>query len=429
VIERYTLEEMGNIWSIENKYRIWLQVEIASCKANAELGIIPEKALKVIEEKADFSVKRIDEIEEKTQHDVIAFLTSISEFVGPDSRYIHLGMTSSDLLDTALALQMKEAGEMVLEKLTKFAGVLKNQALEFKDTIMMGRTHGVFAEPITFGLKLFVWYEETKRNIERIKKAIEAISVGKMSGAVGTYAHLNPEMEILLCNNLGLKPAVTSTQILQRDRHAEFMCALAVLASSLEKFATEIRGLQRTEIHEVEEPFKKGQKGSSAMPHKKNPIFCERMAGIARVVRGNAMVALENITLWHERDISHSSAERIIIPDSFILIDYILEKFTKIIDNLTVYPENMLKNIDRSNGLIFSQQLLLALIEKGLTRENAYKIVQTEAMNSWNNNRPLIEYVKENEKIKEIMTEDEIEHYFNINNFLKHIDTIFKRMD
>jgi len=429
VIERYTLEEMGNIWSIENKYRIWLQVEIASCKANAELGIIPEKALKVIEEKADFSVKRIDEIEEKTQHDVIAFLTSISEFVGPDSRYIHLGMTSSDLLDTALALQMKEAGEMVLEKLTKFAGVLKNQALEFKDTIMMGRTHGVFAEPITFGLKLFVWYEETKRNIERIKKAIEAISVGKMSGAVGTYAHLNPEMEILLCNNLGLKPAVTSTQILQRDRHAEFMCALAVLASSLEKFATEIRGLQRTEIHEVEEPFKKGQKGSSAMPHKKNPIFCERMAGIARVVRGNAMVALENITLWHERDISHSSAERIIIPDSFILIDYVLEKFTNIIDNLTVYPENMLKNIDRSNGLIFSQQLLLALIEKGLTRENAYKIVQTEAMNSWNNNRPLIEYVKENEKIKEIMTEDEIEHYFNINNFLKHIDTIFKRMD
>jgi len=428
VIERYTLKEMGNIWSLENKYRTWLRVEVAACKANAQLGKIPEDSLKTIEKKADFSIKRIDEIEEKTQHDVIAFLTSVAEFVGPDSRFIHLGMTSSDLLDTALALQMKEAGNLILEKLTKFAEVLKKRSAEFKDTIMMGRTHGIFAEPITFGLKLFVWHEETKRNVERLKKAIDVISSGKISGAVGTYAHLDPQLELLLCKELGLKPAAASTQILQRDRHAEFLCTLAILASCLEKYATEIRGLQRTEIHEVEEPFKKGQKGSSAMPHKKNPIFCERVAGLARVIRGNAVVALENITLWHERDISHSSAERVIIPDSCILIDYLLEKFTKIIDNLTVFPENMLKNIDRSNGLIFSQHLLLGLIEKGMTREDAYKIVQAEAMKSWNTNRHLRELIKDNKEVKNVMSEEEIDNLFNINNFLKHIDTIFKRL-
>ncbi|RKY86616.1 adenylosuccinate lyase, partial [candidate division KSB1 bacterium] len=416
MIERYTLDEMGYIWSQENKFKTWLQVEIAACKANHQLGIIPEKSLEIIEKKANFSIKRIKEIEEEIQHDVIAFLTSVAEYVGPESRFIHLGMTSSDLLDTALALLMKQAGELVLKKLNNLSKILKRRSIEFKNTIMMGRTHGVFAEPITFGLKLFVWYEEIKRSINRIKNAIDTISVGKISGAVGTYAHLNPKLEALVCKNLGLKPATVSTQILQRDRHAELMCSLAILAASLEKFATEIRNLQRTEIHEVEEPFKKGQKGSSAMPHKKNPIICERIAGLARLIRTNAFASIENITLWHERDISHSSVERVIIPDNFILTDYILEKFTKIIDNLKVYPENMLKNIERANGLIFSQPLMLTLVKKGMTREEAYKIVQTEAMKSWNNNKHLINYIKENEKIKNILSDKEIEECFNINN-------------
>ncbi len=428
MIKRYTLKEMGEIWEEKNKFDTWLKVEIAVCKSYEKLGVIPKKSMEVIEQKANFDIKRINEIEKEVKHDVIAFLTSVAEYVGEDSRFIHMGMTSSDILDTSLALMMKQAGEILIKKIEKLSDTLKNRALEFKDTVMMGRTHGVHSEPITLGLKLAIWYEETMRNLERIRKSVKTISIGKISGVVGTYAFINPEIEIMTCNELGITPANASSQIIQRDRHAEYMTALAITASSLEKFTTEIRNLQRTEIGEVEEYFSSGQKGSSAMPHKKNPITCERITGLARVIRTNALTAMENICLWHERDISHSSVERIIIPDSTILLDYILYLFTDIIEKLKVYPEKMIENINLSRGLIFSQPLLLELIKKGITREEAYKIVQENSMHARDNKTDLKTVIINDRRVKELLSENEIESCFNIKNFIKNLDYIFKRV-
>jgi adenylosuccinate lyase len=419
---------MGEIWEEKNKFNTWLKVEIAVCKSYEKLGVIPKKSMEVIEQKANFDTKRINEIEKEVKHDVIAFLTSVAEYVGEDSRFIHMGMTSSDILDTSLALMMKQAGEILIKKIEKLSDTLKNRALEFKDTVMMGRTHGVHSEPITLGLKLAIWYEETMRNLERIRKSVKTISIGKISGVVGTYAFINPEIEIMTCNELGITPANASSQIIQRDRHAEYMTALAITASSLEKFTTEIRNLQRTEIGEVEEYFSSGQKGSSAMPHKKNPITCERITGLARVIRTNALTAMENICLWHERDISHSSVERIIIPDSTILLDYILYLFTDIIEKLKVYPEKMIENINLSRGLIFSQPLLLELIKKGITREEAYKIVQENSMYARDNKTDLKTVIINDRRVKELLSENEIESCFNIKNFIKNLDYIFKRV-
>lgn len=427
MIERYTLPEMGAIWSQENKYRKWLDVEICACEALAEMGVIPEDALREIKEKANFTVKRIDEIEAVTNHDVIAFLTCVAEYVGDASKYIHLGLTSSDVLDTALAVQMKEAGEQILRRLEKLREVLLEKAKEHRNTIMIGRTHGIHAEPTTFGLKMLLWVAETERNINRLKNALETVSVGKISGAVGTYANIDPFVEEYVCQKLGLKPAKVSTQVLQRDRHAEFLTTLAVIGSSLDKFATEIRNLQRTDILEVEEYFKKGQKGSSAMPHKRNPITAERISGLARLLRGNAMVAMENVPLWHERDISHSSVERVIIPDSTITLDYMLHKFTGIMVNLIVYPENMKKNIEKTHGLIFSQRVLLALVDKGLTRERAYELVQRNAMRSWNRGEDFKQLLLNDADITAALPENEIEELFDYHYHLKHVDRVYQR--
>ena len=374
---------MGKLWNDENKFAIWLQIEILACEAQAELGVIPKEAVAVIRERAKFDVARIDAIELEVKHDVIAFLTNVGEYVGPESRYIHLGMTSSDVLDTALAVQMKQSAELLLKGLEGLRDILARRAKEFKMTVMIGRSHGIHAEPTTFGLKLALWFDETRRNIVRLQHALESISVGQISGAVGTFEHLSPKVEEYVCAKLGLKPAPVSTQILQRDRHAEYMSTLAVIGSSLEKFATEIRHLQKTEVLEAEEYFSKGQKGSSAMPHKRNPITCERIAGLSRVLRGNAQAALENVALWHERDITHSSVERIVIPDSCILLDYMISLSSNVLDKLLVYPENMRKNIDLTHGLVFSQPVLLALTTKGMKREDAYRVVQKNAMGVW----------------------------------------------
>ena len=367
MIERYTRKEMGKIWEPENRFKKWLDVEIAACEAWAELGEIPKSAVKNIKEKADFDIKRIDEIEAVVKHDVIAFLTSVSEFVGPDSRYIHKGMTSSDVLDTSLALLLKEAGDLIIKDIKSLMAVIKKRAFEHKDTVMIGRSHGIHAEPITFGLKMALWYEEMKRNLERMKRARDVISYGKISGAVGTFANIPPFVEEYVCRKLGLKPAPVSTQIIQRDRHAEYFTTLAMIASSVEKFAVEIRHLQRTEVLEVEEPFTKGQKGSSAMPHKRNPVLSENLTGLARLVRGYANAAMENIPLWHERDISHSSVERVIAPDAAILVDFMLNRFTGLIKDLNVYPENMKKNLDKMKGLIHTQRDLLSSTEKDVS--------------------------------------------------------------
>jgi len=428
MITRYTRPAMGKIWEEENKFKIWLEIEILACEANAELGIIPKDAVDTIRKKASFSIPRILEIENEVKHDVIAFLTCVGEYVGPESRFIHLGMTSSDVLDTALSVQMKQSGELLLEGLFKLRDVLARRAKEFKNTVMIGRTHGIHAEPITFGLKLALWYTETLRNIERLQKAIQTISVGKISGAVGTYQHLDPKVEQYVCEKLGLQPAPVSTQILQRDRHAEFMTALALCGASLEKFATEIRHLQKTEVLEAEEYFSKGQKGSSAMPHKRNPVVCERIAGLARVLRSNALAAMENINLWHERDISHSSVERVIIPDSCIVLDYILADMTRILDTLLVYPEHMLENLNRTHGLIFSQEVLLALIQKGLKREDAYRIVQEEAMKVWNERKDFKQLLLANEVVMNHLTSKELDELFNPERSLKNVDYIFQRI-
>ena len=434
MIERYSLPEISVIWEEQARFSKWLKIEVLVCEALAKKGKIPAKALSTIKKKASFNVNRIAEIENEVQHDVIAFLTSVAEKVGPDSRFIHQGLTSSDLLDTALSLQMRDAANLILNKLEELKVLLKAKAKKYKDTIMIGRTHGIHAEPVSFGLKLAIWWKETERNIERLRRAKDTISVGKISGAVGTYSNIDPYVEEYVCRKLGIKPAPVSSQIVQRDRHAEYLNALAVLASSLEKFATEIRHLQRTEVLEVEEPFKKGQKGSSAMPHKRNPVICERIAGLARVVRANAVVGMENISLWHERDISHSSAERIIIPDSTILVYYILTKFIKIIDGLLVYPVKMKKNLELTKGLMFSQKVMIMLTKKGMTREQAYRLVQKNAMQVWNS----IQYaepgydfktllMKDNE-VRKYLNKDEIEKCFDLKAYLRNLPNICKRL-
>ncbi len=430
MISRYALPEMERIWAEENRFEKMLEVEIAVCQAMADLGEIPVEIVLEIKRKAKIDVQRIGEIEKETHHDVIAFLNSITESVGKDaSRFIHQGLTSSDVLDTALALQMKESAEKICLDLKKLAVVLKKKALEYKMVPMIGRTHGVHAEPITFGLKLALWYEEILRNLERINRAKKVIAVGKISGAVGTYAHISLQWEELVCKKLGLKIEPVSNQITQRDRHAEFMSAIAITACSLEKFAGEIRSLQRTEILELEEPFMPGQKGSSAMPHKRNPIKCEQICGLARIIRGNLHASLENIALWNERDISHSSVERIILPDSTILIDYLLQKFTWIMEGILVYPRNMLKNINLTGGLIFSQRVFLALVDKGLSRERAYELIQKKAMQAWKKKGDFKSLILKDPEIKKHLNKDEIKKCFNIEWFLRNVDKIFKRIN
>lgn len=419
---------MGKIWDDENKYSIWLEIELLACEAQASLGVIPKDVVKAIREKAKFDAARIDSIEQEVKHDVIAFLTNVGEYVGAESRYIHLGMTSSDVLDTALAVQMKQSGELLLKDLEVLRDVLARRAKEFKRTVMIGRSHGIHAEPTTFGLKLALWFDETRRNIQRLRNAIETISFGQISGAVGTYEHLSPNVEEYVCKKLGLKPAPVSTQILQRDRHAEYMTTLALIGSSLEKFATEIRHLQKTEVLEAEEYFSKGQKGSSAMPHKRNPITCERIAGLSRVLRGNAQAALENVALWHERDITHSSVERIVVPDSCILLDYMISLTTNVIDKLLVYPENMKKNIDLTHGLVFSQPVLLALIKKGMKREDAYRVVQQNAMDVWQSKKNFREVLEADPEVKSVLTNGELGEAFDPAKSLRHVDYIFERV-
>ena len=428
MIERYTRPEMGKIFEDNFKFSTWLKIEILACEARAEMGEIPKADVEVIKSKANFDVKKVLEIEETTKHDVIAFLTNVAEYVGPESRHIHYGMTSSDILDTTLAYQMKTAGEMILKDLNKFKEVLKRRALEHKNTVCVGRSHGIHAEPTSIGLKFALWYEEAKRNIKRLEAAIEVISVGQISGAVGTFEHLSPKVEEYVCEKMDLKPAPVSTQVIQRDRHAEFINTLAILGASLEKIAIEIRHLQRTEVLEAEEYFSKGQKGSSAMPHKRNPIVSERVTGLARLLRGNATAALENVALWHERDISHSSVERVIVPDSCIIMDYMLDLMIKLVDNLLIYPENSLKNLNLTRGLIFSQTILLMLVNKGASREDAYKMVQTPAMDVWaDSNKNLKDELLKSPEVTKLLNKQEIEEVFDPNKMLKNVDYIFER--
>lgn len=428
MIPRYTRPEMGRLWDMENRYQKWLDVEIAVCEVWAELGEIPKSALKAIKKKARFDIQKIDEIEKVVKHDVIAFLTSVAQNVGPESRFIHKGLTSSDILDTALALLMRDASDIIIKDIQELIGVLKKQAYRYKDTPMMGRSHGVHAEPVTFGLKFALWYEDMKRNLERIKRAKEIISVGKLSGAVGTFSNTPPVIEEKVCKKLGLKPEPVATQIVQRDRHAEYLTTLALIAASIEKIAVEIRHLHRTEVLEAEEPFTAGQKGSSAMPHKRNPVGCENLSGLARLVRSNAMAALENIALWHERDISHSSVERVIIPDSSILVDYMLDRLKGILKDLHVYPERMKKNMAKSYGLYNSQRVMLALIEKGLSREDAYSIVQRNAMKSWGKGLEFKKLLLKDKEVRRCLTTKEIENIFDLKYYLKNIDYILKRV-
>ncbi|MCX5718719.1 MAG: adenylosuccinate lyase [Nitrospirae bacterium] len=428
MIPRYTRPEMGQLWDIKAKYQKWLDVEIAVCEAWAELGEIPVDAVDVIKKKATFDLKRIDEIESVVKHDVIAFLTSVAENVGPESRFIHKGLTSSDIIDTALSLLMKKASDIIIKDIKTLMDVLKRQAYKYKETPMMGRSHGIHAEPMTFGLKFVLWYEDMKRNLERMKRVKEVISVGKLSGAVGTFSNIPPAIEEKVCKKLGLKPEPVATQIVQRDRHAEYLTTLALIASSIEKIAVEIRHLQRSEVLEVEEPFMAGQKGSSAMPHKRNPVGCENLSGLARLVRANSIAALENIALWHERDISHSSVERVIIPDSSILVDYMLERIKGILDGLHVYPKKMKDNMSKSYGLYNSQRVMLALIDKSLTREDAYSIVQRNAMKSWKSGIEFKKLLLKDKEVKKYLTAKEIENIFDLDYYLKHVDYIFKRV-
>ena len=428
MISRYSRPEMAQIWSLKNKYQKWLDIEILVCEAWAKKGIIPKEDLVNIKKKARFSVERIAEIETQVKHDVIAFISNVEENIGLQGRYLHLGLTSSDILDTANAVLLKKAMEIILEDVEKVMSILREQAFTYKDTPMIGRSHGVHAEPITFGLKLALWYEEMRRNKKRLQQAKEDISYGKISGAVGTFAHLDPEIESYVCSKLGLNPAPISNQIIQRDRYAHYFTALAILAGTIEKIALEIRHLQRTEVLEVEEPFTKGQKGSSAMPHKRNPIQCENLCGLARLVRSNTLAALENIALWHERDISHSSVERVIMPDSTILSDFMLHRLKKILANMQVYPERMLKNIYLTKGLIFSQGLLLALVKKGLPRQRAYEIIQDCAMRVWQGEKDLKTQILSHKEIKVYLTPAEIEKIFDLKYCLRHIDKIFARI-
>lgn len=428
MIERYTLPEMGKIWTDEHRLSLWLKIEIAACEGWASLGRIPAEAVDVIRAKSSFSWERVQEIEQVTQHDVLAFLTNVAENVGDEAKYIHLGMTSSDILDTALSLQLVEAADILLGKMERLEAVLKRRAIEHRDTLMMGRTHGIHAEPITLGLKFALWYDEIKRQTERLKYAKEEIRYGKISGAVGTFANVEPEVEEIVCQRLDLKPAPVSTQIIQRDRHAFYVTTLAGIAGTLDKIATEIRNLQRTDVHEVEEAFGKGQKGSSAMPHKKNPITAERICGIARVIRGNALTAMENVALWHERDISHSSAERVILPDSTIGLDYILHKTTQLLDGLQIFPEQMQVNINKVLGLIFSQRVMLALVDKGVSRETAYAWVQRNAMQAWDTKENFQDLVKRDSEIRNYLNDEEITLLFDYSYHTKHVGYIFKRV-
>ncbi|MEE8185278.1 MAG: adenylosuccinate lyase [Thermodesulfobacteriota bacterium] len=428
MIERYTRGEMAKIWEPENRFKKWLEVELFVCDAWNKLGKIPDKSIRTIKKKASFDIKRIGEIEKTVKHDVISFLTSVAEFVGPDSRYIHMGMTSSDVIDTSFALLLKEASTLIINDIKDLMDVIKKRAIEHKMTVMIGRSHGIHAEPMTFGLKMAVWYEEMKRNLQRIEKARDVISCGKISGAVGTFANVPPSVEEYVCKKLGLKNAPVSTQIIQRDRHAEYFTTLAILATSIENFAVEIRHLQRTEVLEVEEHFTEGQKGSSAMPHKRNPILSENLTGLARLVRGYAQASLDNMPLWHERDISHSSVERVIGPDATILVDFMLTRITSIIRDLSVYPLNMDKNLNLLKGLIFSQGVLLALINKGETRENAYKIVQKNAMKVWKGKMDFKGLLLKDKNVKKRLNRDEIEDCFDISSHLKNVDHIFKRV-
>ncbi len=428
MIDRYTRPEMGSIWSEENKYRKWLDVELAVCEAWAELGRIPAAALRKIKEKAGFSVGRIEEIEKVVKHDVVAFLESVGEHVGEEARFIHLGLTSYDIVDTALSLLLKESLEKISRDLAPLRNVIRDQALQHRKTVMVGRTHGVHAEPITFGVKLLVWYEEVKRHEDRLARAREVISCGRISGSVGTYIHLDPRVEEIALRKLELRPARVSSQVLQRDRHAEVLSTLALLGASLDKFALELRHLQKTEVLELEEPFTRGQKGSSSMPHKKNPVRAERVSGLSRILRGNLQVALENIPLWHERDISHSSAERVIFPDSFILADYMLAEMTDIITNWVVHEERMRENIFLTRGLIFSQKVLLALTEKNVSRPQAYELVQRNSLRVWKENRNLKDLLLADKDVLAVLTPAEVEACFNLDTYLDKIDYIFERV-
>ncbi len=428
MIQRYTRPRMGRLWEPENRFQKWLDVEIAVCEAWAELAEIPVDALAVIKKKAKFDVNRIDEIEKVVKHDVIAFLTSVAENVGPESRYIHKGLTSSDILDTALSLLMREASDIIISDMKELMSVLKKQAYKYKNTPTIGRSHGIHAEPTTFGLKFALWYEDMTRNLARMKRAKEIISAGKLSGAVGTFSNIPPVIEEKVCKKLNLKPEPVATQIVQRDRHAEYLSVLALIAASIEKIAVEIRHLQRTEVLEAEEPFSKGQKGSSAMPHKRNPIGCENLSGLARLVRSNALAAFENIALWHERDISHSSVERVIIPDSAILVDYMLNRMKNILEGLYVYPEKMKENMDRSYGLYNSQRVLLVLASKGMTRENAYEVVQRNAMKSWQSGIEFKKLLSKDKAIKKYLKTKDIEKIFDLKYYFKNVDYIFKRV-
>lgn len=427
MIERYTNPEMGKIWTLQHEFEVMLDVEIAACEAMAELGEIPVEAAKNIRAKAKFDLPRVKEIEKVTNHDIIAFLTNVAEYVGEDSKYIHKGLTSSDVKDTALGIMMKKSAELILEDLRKFREVLVRRAAEFKHTVCIGRTHGIHAEPMTFGLKLALWLSEVDRDIERVEHAKKIVAVGKLSGAVGTYSNINPKIEEIVCKKLGITPVPLATQVIQRDRHAEYMTTLAIVASSFEKFATEIRNLQRTDIREAEEYFSPGQKGSSAMPHKRNPITCERVSGMARLVRGNALASLEDITLWHERDISHSSVERVILPDSTINVDYCIRKFTNIIDKLLVYPDAMLENLNKTGGLIFSQRILIALVSKGVLREDAYKWVQRNAMKRWLQKEDFKTNISKDEDVIKYLSQEEIDECFKVDYFLRHVDMIMAR--
>jgi len=433
MIPRYTRPEMGRIWSDQNKFQQWLEVELAASEALAERGVVPAEAARLLRVHAAFDVPRIHEIEREVKHDVIAFTTAVAEKLAAAghaeaSRWLHYGLTSNDVVDTAQALQLRQAYEILLADLEKLRPVLKRRALEFQHAVQIGRTHGVHAEPITFGLKFAIWYEEAGRNIRRLKAAAEDMRVGKISGAVGTFAHIGPEIEEAICKKLGLRPAPVSSQVIQRDRHANFVATLAVLTASLEKIALEVRHLQRTEVREAEEYFSKGQKGSSAMPHKRNPVTCEQICGLARVVRASAQAAFENVALWHERDISHSSVERVILPDSTILADYLIEKTTKLVDQLLVYPQRMRRNLDMTRGLVFSGQLLLDLAAAGMLREAAYRIVQRHAMEAWENELDFRAAIESDPEIARVLTPEQIAESFSLDRQLRNVDKIFARV-
>jgi adenylosuccinate lyase len=428
MIERYSRPEMARIWTEENKFKAWLEVEILSCEAWSELGVIPKQDVQVLRENASFNIDRIYEIELETRHDVIAFTRAVSETLGPERKWVHYGLTSTDVVDTALGYLLKQANEIIEKDIMNFIAILKDKAVAYKHTPMMGRTHGVHAEPTTFGLKMALWHEEMKRNLERFRAAADGVQFGKISGAVGTYANIDPFVEEYVCSKLGTKPAPISTQTLQRDRHADYMATLALIGSSLDKFATEIRALQKSEFREVEEPFAKGQKGSSAMPHKRNPIGCESISGLSRVIRGHMITAYENVPLWHERDISHSSVERIILPDATTLLNYMLNRFGNIVKNLTVFPENMKRNMQRTYDVPFSGRVLTKLIDKGFSREQAYDTVQPRAMQAWEEQRSFRDIVENTAVITDVLTAEEIADCFDPTWHLKHVDTIFDRL-